>query len=305
MKINYVIATYAGVGKRKHKYPLVKNVLKEHLSKILFLENNISQITVMKAHCSGKKIKGYYDIEDIISKSSIPIKVIECKNFGYSNGQWLKAYEIYKDTFDYYIFVEDDYCPNINFFDKILIDCYKIQFPNNIGLLCSLVEGSKKYKTKGGYPIHYEGGIFLNKETLDKLYSFPRWRGEPRKYLDLIDTKNDPGFNWKRQRKSYLGGYYQLTLSRLFTLSNIEHNDYLDLYIDKELNISNKKTNENNLLCFPYWADGGTSVGGKIWFYVKGDKIDKNVTLNKIINSPIVPIQIKDNIGIKINTKIF
>ena len=43
--------------------------------------------------------------------------------------------------------MEDDYCPNMLNFDKILFDSYKDKFEDNIGLLCALVEGSTKLYT--------------------------------------------------------------------------------------------------------------------------------------------------------------
>ena len=290
VKINYVIATYNGKCNRQHKYPLPKDVLKCHIKKILSLKNNLSQITIMKAS-SNAYYKDYYDIASIIQTSNIPIKVIECENFGYSEGQWLKAYEIYKNQFDYYIFMEDDYCPNMGDFDQKLINCYKNKFPKNIGLLCSIVQGSSNYKGGKGYPIHFEGCAFTNKETLNKLYQEPRWKGDPRKYLDLIDKSIDNGFNWKKQRKAYIGAYYQLTFSHLFTLSNIKHEDYLDL-----------KHKNNNLLQFPYWNDNKN--GGQIWFYDKGDIIRHRYTIDDIFNSPIIPIQLFNINSIKFNTQL-
>jgi len=291
MKINYVIATFNGKCKRRHKHPLPNDVLKCHLKKILSLKNNLFQITIMKAS-SSNFYPDYYDIASIIQTSNIPIKVIECENFGYSEGQWLKAYEIHKNDFDYYLFIEDDYCPNMENFDEILIDCYKKKFPKNTGLLCSLVEGKSDYKTRGGYPIHFEGAVFINKETLEKLYQFPNWNGDPRKYLDLIDSRIDSGYNWERQRRGYIGGYYQLTFSHLFTLSGIKHEDYLDI------------KNNNKLLQFPYWYDQNNNIGGKIWFYNKGDTKKKGYTLNDIINSPIIPIQLYNSNSIRLNTGI-
>lgn len=291
MKINYVIASFNGNCKRQHKHPLPKDVLKCHLKKILSLKNNLSQITIMKAS-SSNFYSGYYDITSIIQTSNIPIKVIECENFGYSEGQWLKAYEIHKNHFDYYLFIEDDYCPNMDNFDEILIDCYKKKFSKNIGLFCSLVEGRKNYKNVNEYPIHFEGGVVLNKETLEKLYEFPKWQGNPRKYLDLIDNSIDPDFDWEKQRKSYLGGYYQLTFSHLFTLSGIQHEDYLDIM------------HKNNLLQFPYWNDAKNKIGGKIWFYNKGDTIRYKYNFDDIFNSPIIPIQLYNIAAIKFNTSI-
>ena len=288
MNINYVIATYNGKCKRQHKVPLPKDVLKVHLEKIIELSSKITQITIMKAK-SENFYPDYYDIEDFKSKTNIPIKIIDCENFGYSEGQWLKAYEIFKNEFDYYLFIEDDYCPNMINYEDILIDNFKNKFPDNIGLLCSLVEGSNNYKKKniGGYPIHFEGCVFINKETLEKLYQFPKWNGNPRKYLDLIDHSIDPYFNWQHYRNCFIGAYYQLTFSHLFTLSNIKHKDYLDIKYK---------------LQFPYWDDGSNSIGGKIFFYDQGDIIRKSYTIDDIVNSPIIPIQLHNIDAIKFNT---
>jgi len=295
MKINYVIATYNGESKRCHISPNPKDILKCHIQKVIKLSSKISQITIMKAN-SSNYYKEYYDIEDIQNTTNIPIKIIECENFGYSPGQWLKAYELFKNDFDHYLFIEDDYCPNMENFVEILLECYKNKFPENIGLLCSLVQGSNNYNNGGGrngYPIHFEGCVFLNKETLNKLYQDPKWKGYPRKYLDLIDKSIDNGFWWDRQKKGYIGGYYQLTFSHLFTLSNIKHADYLD----------NKCKKTNYLLQFPYWDDNKNyDIGGLIIFFNKGDTVRKTYTIDDIINSPIIPIQLYDNDAIKYNT---
>ena len=291
MKINYVIASYNGKCKRTHKYPTMNDVLKYHIKKVVELTSSNIQITIMKAK-SENFYPNYYNIEDIQKTTNIPIILIDCENFGYSGGQWLKAYEIFKNEFDYYIFVEDDYCPNMINYEDILIDSFINKFPNNIGLLCSLVEGDYDYKSKGSCPIHYEGCIFINKETLEKLYQEPKWNGNPRKYLDLIDSSIDPYYNWKGIRNTYIGGYYQLTFSHLFTLSNINHRDYLDIIYKDEL------------LQFPYWDDQNNKIGGEIWFYNKGDIIRKLYTKNDIINSPFIPIQLHNEEAIRFNTNL-
>lgn len=292
MKINYVIATYNGKCRRNHKYPPINDVLKCHLDKLFKLKNNISQITIMKA-TSDNYYENYYDIDDIIKKFEIPVKIIECENFGYSNGQWLKAYELFKDEFDFYLFLEDDYCCNLDNFDEILLYCYSKKFPNNIGLLCSIVQGSKNYKENEDYPIHYEGCVFINKNTLKQLYNNSKWNSNPRKYLDLIDNTIDPFYNWENLRQLYLGGYYQVTFSYLFSLSGIEHEDYIDIKY------------YNKVLQFPYWNDiCNDIIGGSIYFYNKDKIIRENYSLEDIYNSPIIPIQLKDLEGIKINCKL-
>ena len=63
---------------------------------------------------SNNYYKTYYNIN--IDKHTIPIKIINVKNYGYSMGQWLKSYELFKNDFDYYLFIEDDYYSNINNF---------------------------------------------------------------------------------------------------------------------------------------------------------------------------------------------
>ena len=338
MSINYVIATYNGGNGpsvkgtargpgRMHKVPLPKDVLKIHLKKIIELSTKISQITIMKAS-SSNFYPDYYDIGAIAKTTEIPIKIIECENFGYSGGQWLKAYEIFRNKFDFFLFMEDDYCPNMLNYEDILINAFKIKFPNGIGLLCSLVEGSSDYKSKGGYPIHFEGGILINEKTLERLYQCPKWQGNPRKYLDLIDSSIDPHFDWQTQREGYIGGYYQVTFSHIFTLSGIRHKDYLDV------------KHKMHLLQFGYWADPclnilrqarqaaengdyvlasklqrgweererNGNIGGRIHFYKRVNfrsfSPSMIYTIGDVLNSPIIPIQLYNTAAIKFNTPI-
>lgn len=290
MKINYVIATFNSKTKRVHKCPTPENILTTHLTKILEYDSNLSQITIMRAK-SDNYYKNYYDLDSIISKTNIPIKMIDCENYGYSAGQWLKAYETYKDEFDYYLFMEDDYCPNMMNYEDILINSFKNKFPNNIGLLCSSVDGSNNYKSRG-HPIHWGGSIFINKETLQKLYNFPKWESNPRLWLDKLDHTYAPSFS-TTYKNNVPGGYYQLSFSHLFTLSNIKLEDYLDI------------THDGNLLQLPYWHDNERkATGGEIWFYDKGGKMRKGYTIDDIYNSPIIPIQLYNVDAIKFNTHI-
>jgi hypothetical protein len=293
MSINYIIATYNGKCKRNHTYPNVQDVLKIHLEQLHLLKHSLTQITIMKAK-STNYYKDYYDIKEIIGKFNITVIEIECENYGYSEGQWMLAYEMFKNDFDYFMFVEDDYCPNIDNFDNVLMNIYKQKFVDGIGLLCSLVQGTKNYKKeKNSLPIHWEGSVLANKKTMKHLYSFPKWEGNPRKWLDLIDTSVDDGYDWHSIKQHYVGAYYQLTFSHLFTLSGIEHKDYLDVV--------------NNLeeLSLPYWSDiPSNTLGGKLCVYEKNNTIKKIYTLEHIQNAPIVPIQVHNIKHIALNTSI-
>ena len=289
MSINYIIATYNGKCNRTHKEPTPENVLNAHLKKIYSIQHNLNQITILKPH-SENYFSGYYNLDDIINKFTIPIVIIECENYGYSAGQWLYAFELFKTVFDYYIFVEDDYCPGMNYFDNILLNCYKQKFNENIGVLCSLVEGNSN--NDGSYPIHFEGGIFISRQTLEKLYSNTKFECNPRKYLNLLENYKplkEEKFNWSYQKNGYIGGYYQITFSHLFTLIDIKHEDYLDISYN------------TFKLQFPYWADEKNKIGGKIVFYNKGDTPKTKYNIEDIYNSPIIPIQLAFDEYIKHN----
>jgi len=292
MKINYVIATYNDKGKRCHKKPLPENILRCHLEQLLKCDHNLTQITIMKAK-SPEYYKNYYNIENIIEKFNIPVIQIDCENFGYSMGQWLKAYEIYKDDFDYYLFIEDDWCPNMNNFDNILFDIYKKKTQNNIGILCSVIEGSKEdygpssSTFQGKHPEHFGGCVFLSTSTIKKLYNDDKWEGNPRKYLDLMDKTIDDKVDWMYEKNVYKGGYYQLVFSHLFTLSGINHYDYL-----------NEKYNDYQLQ-FIYWNDNiyNKKYGGWFLIYKKNETIKIKVKKIKnwkkeIENCLVIPVQL-------------
>ena len=122
MNINHVIATWNGFTKRNHKIPLPKEILKVHIQKIFELENNLKQITIMKAK-SPNYYKDYYNY-----KKNSKIIEIECDNYGYSEGQWFTCYEKYKDNFDYYIFIFFITSKSLPFRITIIITFYYYYF---------------------------------------------------------------------------------------------------------------------------------------------------------------------------------
>lgn len=273
MKINYIIATcnYNSSSKRNYLHPLPENTLKHHLKQLLYLKHNLSQITIMKAK-SENYYKNYYNISNIVNKFDIPVVQIECENYGYSGGQWLKAYEIYKNKFDYYVFNEDDYCFNQHYFDKIIVSYYNNKFLNNIGIITSDVLGIKDYTIENNeYPFHFSGLVFLSSLTLNNLYNDEKWKGDPRKYLNLMDYSIDPNFDWERKKKDCIGAYYQLSFSNLFNLSNIKFESFL----------SKKDPN------FIYWMDGMNKCNR--FHFKKGRK--KRVVKGHVKKSLYVPIQ--------------
>lgn len=59
---------------------------------------------------------------EIIKDDINDITYIYRKNQGLSFGSWMKTVKIFRDSFDYYIFLEDDYCFVKDNFDQILIN---------------------------------------------------------------------------------------------------------------------------------------------------------------------------------------
>lgn len=269
--MNYVIATYNGSANRKHTHPIPNDVLRCHIDKIREFKHNLKRITIMKAKCDKPVYENYYNI----NKTGLPIKEINVENYGYSMGQWLKAYELDK-TFDYYLFMEDDYCPSLDNFDKIIIKIYKDKFPDNIGLLTSVIEG-KGMGEDGSYPIHFEGIALVSRETLEKLYK--KWDNKAREELDKLDSTVVKCLNDVKRR--YKGGYYQLTFSLIFTLAGIEHKDYTEIY--------------NHF----YWDD----FRNLITKFNRKKKHSKRYTLDDIRNCVFLPVQLKDEECIKKHAK--
>lgn len=111
MKVNYLIATWAG-----NRHTSKPDYLKVHVNRLFELKHNIDQVTIIRP--LGSDNDDFYDIgEDLLSKVTIINRPANDRSYG----QFIYAYQQYTDQFDYYIIVEDDYCPNIDHFDSILI----------------------------------------------------------------------------------------------------------------------------------------------------------------------------------------
>lgn len=176
-KINYVIPTWSG-------YRVIPNkkYLQDHLLKLLSLKNNLSQITIIKPIFKGFD-EEYYNINYLINKFKCKVEILEkYDNLGQSYGQLFFAYEKFRNEFDYYIFVEDDYMPNIENFDSLLLN--ELLSKNDCNYLCSFMGEYDKYPKLnpgiglGGCAI--SNGIVSSKD-LNVIYNKI---SEPIKYID-------------------------------------------------------------------------------------------------------------------------
>lgn len=162
-KVNYVITTWSGPRREPNL-----SYLKNHLLNLLSLKHNLSQITIVKPIVDGCNMS-YYEVNNLISKFNCDVKILEkYDNMGQSYGQFFHAYETYKNEFDYYIFVEDDYMVDIDHFDKILVDEFVNQEVD--GFLCSY-GGPTPTDPIGGASI--SNGI-ISTNSMSKIYDiFP------------------------------------------------------------------------------------------------------------------------------------
>jgi RimJ/RimL family protein N-acetyltransferase len=203
-KINYVITTWAGERRSPNS-----NYLKDHLLKLSTLKHNLTQITIVKPTVCDDKF-GYYDIENMISLFDCDVVVLEKNdNLGQSYGQFIFAYEKYKNLFDFYIFVEDDYMADIDNFDEILYNLYcdkKVE-----GFLCSY----------SGYHPEYPKGAcsvsngFISSSFLERIYDFfpnPIIQINGREghhcHYNFVKMLRDCDFEFKDFSKEYRVPYY-------------------------------------------------------------------------------------------------
>lgn len=203
-KINYVITTWSGDRRSPNS-----NYLKDHLLKLSSLNKNISQITIVKPTVCEDKF-GYYDIEKLKSLFDCDVVVLEKQdNLGQSYGQFIFAYELYKDLFDFYIFVEDDYVPDIDNFDKILCDMYIEKKVD--GFLCSYSGYHPEYP-KGACSV--SNGI-IRSSYLKKIYDyFPNpineinGREGHHCHYNFVKMLRDCDFEFKDFSQEYRVPYY-------------------------------------------------------------------------------------------------
>lgn len=122
-RINYVIACWGGrgVGGESAKY------IQTHIDLLNKLENNIAQVTIVSPPYSDKPIQGFEKtlvrLDGTTLDNGAPIVVVyRAVNANMSYGSFSDAYGTYRQQFDYYIFMEDDYLPARPNFDSILVD---------------------------------------------------------------------------------------------------------------------------------------------------------------------------------------
>lgn len=203
VRINYIIASWDGprISKIKDQTSYL-NVLSNHIQHLNMIDNSITEVTIMKPNSPYNNI--YYDFDS----NNLNINIVECENEFQSYGQWFKGVLLNLNKFDYFIFIEDDYIPNIDNFDIKLIDIYE-----EGTYLCGLLSD----KMKNNKHINHcaiSNGIISN-ETIKNIIS-------------TVDFKE--WFNNPKSGENFNNTNYQIVFSKYFSDNGITLKDYTNDY---------------------------------------------------------------------------
>lgn len=138
-KINYVCPCWSGPRRGGDEfYNKDRSIyLRAQIATLNLLQHHLSQITFVVPKNTEEPVQFRDLIDNIPEKiGETPIKIIETKNTHSSYGPYHYVYSLYKETFDYYILIEDDYVFVKNNFDDILV---KIMKKTKCGYLCGRI----------------------------------------------------------------------------------------------------------------------------------------------------------------------
>jgi hypothetical protein len=141
-RTNYVIATWSGprrLGNDKF-HDDSSYYLRRHLETLSELEHHLGQITIAVPENLEEPTEFTNYLKTIPATiGSTPIKILRReKNIGQSYGSYSDAFSAYGASFDFYIFMEDDYVFSKPNFDQIMIQMF--ESAEDCGYLSSYVK---------------------------------------------------------------------------------------------------------------------------------------------------------------------
>jgi hypothetical protein len=211
--INYVIATYSGIYKESENKEFVLQKQLHQLRNLLLKSEKsaIGKVTIMCPASRHAVYPMYYQKNKWLSVFAVDFPHIQITfqdylgdNQDHSYDQYLQAY-LASPGFDYYLFMEDDYCFNLvdPGFDEVLINLYRERFPEGVGYMATLANCTN------GHTHHAAiSNGFVSGPSLTQL-------GDPlQMYYDMASLEKYP----------------QLRFSLLFTENGMEIKDFSDVY---------------------------------------------------------------------------
>lgn len=136
-KTNYILAAWSG---KRAEIEQNGGYLQKHIHYLNNVKHNLSQVTIGHPYNPNENQEYTKFIKELKKlDNGTPVTYLDQPNIGWSYGHWSRSFEKYRDDFQYYIFIEDDYVPTIDNFDDILIEMYEeAKEKDNCGYLCSL-----------------------------------------------------------------------------------------------------------------------------------------------------------------------
>lgn len=138
-KVNYMIGTWSGP---RAEQSFDDKFLERHLAQFSKVKHPlISQISIGYPYNPQEKLRYTQWITNLNrTADGTPIKVYPMDNIGRSYGQWSKMFDLNRNKFTHFLFIEDDYVPVLDEFDKILVEMFEEKHKDsNCGFLCGLV----------------------------------------------------------------------------------------------------------------------------------------------------------------------
>ena len=259
MSVNLVICTYSGTYYKFNN--LLDNFndkqyyLRYNLSLINKIKTDIAQISIMrpKVDKEHQEIQNYYNFEGLdIDNIREKIKIYECENIGISYGQFFNSISK-NNEFDYHIFIEDDYVPFKDYFEKDLIMEFNKRTED--GFVCSFIHKDIKFnifnetKHENNNTIAYLEDLY-KKYNLEKIaLSMPDFslgilsKKSIEKLLNKFESFNSilNIFNVKFNKISL----HQILFGLLLHIADVQIYDTSDTY----LNIFYESYNKSIYLC--------------------------------------------------------
>jgi hypothetical protein len=138
MKVCYVIAAWTGPRRMMDERASATRdpffYIKVHLDQ--FKRTARTDPYVVLAYSGTNNFSGLTDA--LVGRE--PNEIFFRKNIGMSYGAFSDVYERFRQQFDYYIFVEDDYFPVLNGFDEVLLNMMLEYRNDKVAYLCGLVD---------------------------------------------------------------------------------------------------------------------------------------------------------------------
>lgn len=118
MRLNYVIAAWGGYRRSDDERAIADRTffLRTHLATLARVRNQLDAITIVVPDCPDEPAA----FTDYLA--ALPYLVIRRPNAGFSYGSFTEAHRQTRDSFDGFIFVEDDYVFVEDDFDGKLVD---------------------------------------------------------------------------------------------------------------------------------------------------------------------------------------